>query len=735
MKRIDAFLKKHKDSNKPYVVHRGKQFSYLDTNQISQNAASFLHNLQVKRENIGIFASNSAEYIFAYFANVFSESTSIPINVKLTDPEIVAELKYCDCNWVLVQAQYVKRLLNISDSLRVGIIELNEYGSMKLVRQTGTCVNRENKMDVAVMLHTSGTTGNPKKVMLSHRNLYANTLSNIESLKLTNDDIVLIALPLFFGYCHTAQFLTHTRLGGTIILYDEPIFSAKHFCALVERYRVTCFTGVPTMLAMIDNYPYIDKYDLSSLRYICFGGGSVSLEMVRRLMKKIPNTGLVQTYGQTECSPRVTALLPEDSLEKIGSVGRAIPGVTVEIVNESDDVVCPGQVGEIRVRGENTTPGYYKNQEENRKILKNGWLYTGDFAKYDTDGYIYLVGRKKNMIISGGVNLYPEDIETVIKCHPSVEDVLVKSHKDDLLGEVPVAYVILKDCMDITIEGLHSFLDKKLAQYKWPKYLFVVDNFEKTSTGKTKRQWASFSPNEETAMLDVKCSLTDQPPDTKTSRRSMLEKEYDLVVSLGTTCQTAYQLRRLNLRQCAGPLDWFIIPFDSLLILLQNKFEHFMARKNLAVIGEYQGENSVVEDTMYNVKSYHDFSLAALNGNVWNLYPSFKEKIDRRVKRLLEQLDTLDEILFVINAGNVSASEYVRLIDVLSSLRHGKNFHVLATGYCVPRQTYEHIENISFARFTKLPMPKRNPTWLRGCDEEWNNCIGSIKLKKQSQIG
>jgi long-chain acyl-CoA synthetase len=312
-------------------------------------------------------------------------------------------------------------------------------------------------------------------------------LSAIQSLSLSKSDTVLVALPLFFGYAHTAQFLVHTRLGSKIVLYDAPLFSPKRFCELVETHRVSCFTAVPSMLMMLHIYPYLEHHDLTSLRLVCFGGGGVSLDMLRSLMKRLPDTGFVQTYGQTECSPRVTALLPADSTRKIGSVGRPIPGVRVDIVSEDGTSVADGCVGEIRVQGENTCPGYYKNPEETAKIIRDGWLYTGDLAKRDEEGYIYLVGRKKNMVISGGINIYPEDVESVLRLHPSVEDVIVKGKPDDFMGEVPVAEVLCKSGCTLTLGDLHVFLRGKLATYKWPKEITLVSQLPKTATGKTKR--------------------------------------------------------------------------------------------------------------------------------------------------------------------------------------------------------------------------------------------------------
>lgn len=203
------------------------------------------------------------------------------------------------------------------------------------IDKTETFEMKENAHDVAIMLHTSGTTSNPKRVMLTHSNLISNAESNIQSLKLTEHDKALIALPMVFGYCNCAQFLTHLYLGSTIVILDS-FFFPKKFFRIVETEKITIYTAVPSMLLMLLEYRYSQLHDFSSLRYICFGGGKMPVDKLRILIKKYPSIGFVQTYGQTECSPRVTALLPEDALRKIGSVGKAIPNINIKIVDENE---------------------------------------------------------------------------------------------------------------------------------------------------------------------------------------------------------------------------------------------------------------------------------------------------------------------------------------------------------------------------------------------------------------
>jgi long-chain acyl-CoA synthetase len=243
------------------------------------------------------------------------------------------------------------------------------------------------------------------------------------------------------------------------------------------------------MFALLDAYAYLEKYDLRSLRYICFGGGVVSLTTLKSLMAKMPATGFVQTYGQTECSPRVTALLPEDAIKKLGSVGKPIPGVQVEVVAKDGVLASINEPGEIRVKGKNTSPGYYKRFEETAKIRKGDWLYTGDLGRYDTEGYIWLVGRNKNVIISGGLKVYPEEVEAILGTHPLVHETIVRGESDPVLGEIPVADVVCKPgCRSEQFsQKLFVFMKARLAAYKIPRRIHLRETLDKTATGKLRR--------------------------------------------------------------------------------------------------------------------------------------------------------------------------------------------------------------------------------------------------------
>ena len=248
-------------------------------------------------------------------------------------------------------------------------------------------------------------------------------------------------------------------------------------------FRSTC---IPTMLYLITKSKK-SNCSLKSLRYLCFGGGTIGLDVLKKMNKRLPGVGVVQTYGQTEAGPRITCLLPQDSERKIGSVGRPIPGVCVKVVDEDGKELHANSCGEIVVKGDNIMKGYYKRTEETAKVIRNGWLHTGDIGIFDEEGYLYVVGRIKNVIITGGLNIYPEEIEEVLRSYSDVEEALVLPKQHEVLGEVPMAQVVVKKNSRVNASELLDFCKERLEIQKIPSEIIVVERIEKTYNGKVRR--------------------------------------------------------------------------------------------------------------------------------------------------------------------------------------------------------------------------------------------------------
>lgn len=488
-----AELLQRQKKNTDFAIKHGEfMITYEEWYNSSLRLSRIVDNFATKdSKNVGIFLPNSIYYAVAYFSIVFSNKIIVPIGIQSKEQELTSTLGYCEIDIIITSLQYrnyfIESLKKYNHKIVLLFVEEQTFevigDDKEFTKKSNAIKNIGNENDVVLMLHTSGTTSNPKRVMLTHRNLITNIESNIASLNLSCSDKTLIALPMYFGYCNTAQFLTHLYLGASMIIMDG-IFLPKQFFCIVEKESITNFTGVPSMLIMLLDYRYSNRYEFGSLRYICFGGGKMPIDKLKKLIEKYSDIGFVQTYGQTECSPRVTVLQPEDSLRKLGSVGKAIPNVEVRILNKNGKEVSRKEIGEIVVRGSNVMKGYYKQPDLTQEVIRDGWVHTGDLGYLDGD-YLYLTGRSKNVIISGGINIYPEEIEEILLQHGGVRDVCVIGEEHKRMGEVPIAKVVLK--FDVTEVELKQYCSKKIANYKVPVRFDFVEKLPKTYNGKNKR--------------------------------------------------------------------------------------------------------------------------------------------------------------------------------------------------------------------------------------------------------
>ena len=492
--RIKELLQRQEQSTEIAIKSDKESLTYKQWNERAADLSKRIaEQTSPKSRNIAIFLPNSISYAVAYFAAAFADKVVVPIGVKAKGPEIVSTLQYCEIDLILTDTTGFDSLKEILEGYpyRICVLLVDDenprcfHPECGNVEKTDAIGFEGTADDVFLMLHTSGTTSNPKRVMLTHQNLLSNIESNIQSLQLTAQDVTLITLPMHFGYCNTAQFLTHVYLGATIVILGG-IFFPKSFLETVQQEAVTNFTCVPAALLLLLQYRFASQYDVSSLRYICFGGSSIPVGQLEQLIHMFPTVGFVQTYGQTEASPRITALLPCDCLKKLGSVGKPIPQVRVRIEREDGTQAKPNQIGEIVVQGPNVMKGYYKREDITKQTIVNGWLHTGDLGYIDLDGYYYLTGRKKNMIISGGINLYPEEIEEILLQHPDIEEACVFAEPDAILNEVPAAKIKVSD-RGIDIHALHEYCSQRLASYKVPTQFYIVEELPKTYNGKLKR--------------------------------------------------------------------------------------------------------------------------------------------------------------------------------------------------------------------------------------------------------
>lgn len=488
MNMIKDYLIKQRDCCKIAIESQEGVITYQQWYVQSQKVSSAIKNsIASKRCNVIICLPNSIDYAIAYFGILFSGNVIVPIAPDCTDSEMMSLIEYCESPLIITNKNAYPRFSRIATDTRAHpqclIIDecLNsEYTHSEEAEQS------EDDEDVCIMLHTSGTMSEPKRVMLTNKNLTANVKSHVAALELNKNDVSLIMLPMFFGYCNTSQFLAHLYVGGKIVIHGN-ILRPSTFWKVVSEYDISNVTVVPSVLVNLYKAGLEAQAGkaVSRLRYICFGGGRSNPKIIEALIAMFPTIGFVHTYGQTECSPRVTALMPKYALRKSGSVGTAIPNVQMRIVSPDGDILAPDEIGEVCVKGDNVMKGYYKHPELTAQTIRNGWLHTGDEGYVDGDGFLYLCGRLKSMIIYNGVNIYPEEIENVLLASEMVKDAIVYGVDDTITGEIPVADLIIADGYDE--QKLRAHCKLYLSSYKIPKIFNVVESIQKTYNKKNKR--------------------------------------------------------------------------------------------------------------------------------------------------------------------------------------------------------------------------------------------------------
>jgi long-chain acyl-CoA synthetase len=337
--------------------------------------------------------------------------------------------------------------------------------------------------DLAVILYTSGTTGVPKGVALSHDNLESNARAAASLNELGREDWAVAVLPLSHSYGLTVMNAGHI-LGSRAALLRW--FNPEAVLQTIQEFRAVSMSAVPTMLIYLLNYPEADRFDTRSMRVWGSGAAPLPVEIVEPFERKFGGR-ILEGYGLTEASPVVSAHRLSGP-RRIGSVGRAIPGVEISIQDELDRPLPAGELGEVCVRGRNVMVGYYRNPEETARTVRAGWLHTGDMGRLDDDGFLFIAERKKDLIIRGGFNIYPREVEEVLYAHPKVAEAAVVGMKDPLMGEDVLAFVVLRSGERASAEEIGAFCEGRLARFKCPKQIRFVESLPKSPIGKVLRK-------------------------------------------------------------------------------------------------------------------------------------------------------------------------------------------------------------------------------------------------------
>jgi long-chain acyl-CoA synthetase len=483
--------------NKTAIRFRDQETTYADFDKRANQVANGLIALGVQPgDRVALLLHNLPLFMEAYYGILKAGAAVVPMNVLYKPAEIEYIVKDSGAKALLTLALFAPQALqaaaNAPELQKVIVASPEEMPGAVLWRDAFGQASEAapnvsiGDQDIAVIPYTSGTTGRPKGAMLTHRNLIANCeqCEHVERIKPQEDDVVWIALPLFHIYAMNVGMNLTVKAGGTMALIER--FEPASALESIQSNKCTVLYGAPPMFVVWAQMPDIRDYDLSSVRYIASGAAALPVKIME-LFEGMAGVPISEGYGLTEASPVVTSNAA-GPVTKPGTVGKPIPGVEVRIVDADGGEVARGELGELICRGENIMKGYWKQPEATAEALRDGWLYTGDLATVDEDGYISIVDRKKDMIIVSGYNVYPREVEEVLFKHPAVADVSVIGVPDDYQGESVMAVVVLKPDQTATEQEIIDYCRNEIAVFKCPRKVVFRDALPKNNTGKVLRR-------------------------------------------------------------------------------------------------------------------------------------------------------------------------------------------------------------------------------------------------------
>jgi long-chain acyl-CoA synthetase len=498
--------------------HTGKEYSYKTLSKQIQSVTKKLSTICGVQpgDRVGLLLLNQVEFVVSFFALQALGAIVVPLNYRLTAEELYNVAKHSDMKGLIsceeeFDASYQMVIDQISwlvltdedknDELEVTDTEIDEqdeaidtedlcpvhYISDWLedgkASDSDFTLPELSRHEVAVLIYTSGTTGDPKGVMLSHQNLLEDVKANVIAIEASRNDVFVTCSPLFHVFGLTNIMLTALFQGAKIVLVKR--FNPRRILEAITRYRVTFLAAVPTMYQMMLALLPNPVYEFSSLR-VCHSGAAPMPQTVFYEIEKLFSAPVQEGYGQSEASSIVTSN-PLRGLRKPGSIGLPLHGITVEIVDEQDNELPPNEVGELRVQGETVMVGYWMNPVASWKAVRSDWLYTSDMGYYDEDGFIYLVGRKDDMINVGGAKVYPREVEEVLYQYPDIASCAVTAEASDLYHQIVVAYIVVRAEEQPEVVEIQKFCREHLAEYKVPKTIYFVDEIPQGPTGKILR--------------------------------------------------------------------------------------------------------------------------------------------------------------------------------------------------------------------------------------------------------
>jgi long-chain acyl-CoA synthetase len=460
------------------------EITYSELDAATARVAGMLRERGVQPgDRVGVMLPNVPEFALAYYGVLRAGGVVVPMNVLLKEREVAFYL--ADSGATLLFAWHelpqVAQQGALSADTAVVEVEAGAFEQLSAAVPAADVVADRAPTDTAVILYTSGTTGKPKGAELTHTNLAMNVKASRKLFDLTSEDVVLGALPLFHAFGQTCGLNTALSVGASLALL--PRFSPGAALETIARDGVTVFQGVPTMYAALLHHPERERFDTSALRVCVSGGAALPVELLRAFEDAF-GCMIMEGYGLSETSP-VACFNHPDRTRKPGSIGTPIEGVEMKLVDDERRDVAGDEVGEIAIRGHNVMKGYWNRPDATEAAIdSDGWFYSGDVGRIDEDGCFFIVDRKKELIIRGGYNVYPREVEEVIYEHPAVREAAVIGVPHDELGEEIAAAVALQPGAEVTESELRGYIKANIAAYKYPRHVWFVEELPKGATGK-----------------------------------------------------------------------------------------------------------------------------------------------------------------------------------------------------------------------------------------------------------
>ncbi len=518
---LRATVREHR--GKKALIFFGRELTYEQLGRYIDSMTAGLKKTGIKPgDRIALLLPNCPQYIISYFALLAAGAVVVPLNPLNTETELLHIVRDGGVRAAIGLDLLAGRLEAVRDRCREegrpDLLEHTFYTSLRefmppllkllfplkqklspdarsrlagkgrfsdLLRYepaAGGGISPDVHRDLAVLIYTGGTTGKPKGVMLSHFALVVNAMQCGAWVQMSPNDRLLAVLPIFHGFGMSVGMNASILAGASVVLL--PRYSPEEVLNAIHRHRPTLFAGVPTMYVGLINHPNLKRYDLSSLRG-CFSGAAALAPEVKKRFEELTGGRLLEGYGLTEA---VTAksVNPYRGVNKTGSIGIPFPDTIMRIVDQQDPdkELPPGEIGELVLRSPDMMLGYYNRPEETSSAIRNGWLHTGDLGYMDEDGYFYIVDRKKDLIITGGFNVYPREVEDVLYSHPAVQEACVIGVPDEFRGEMVKAFVTLKQGQTATPEEITNYCRQHLIPYKVPRQVEICDDLPKTAIGK-----------------------------------------------------------------------------------------------------------------------------------------------------------------------------------------------------------------------------------------------------------